>query len=448
MKSLSAKTSSANTSEQDKVIELSETEKAAAEAVDKLYARKNRDGDAGDNAEVPSILEQMQAASEAAKSVERARKEAERKRDDATFGAGLAEAMRANRRRQKACEAEVVKLKAHGNAAFKAGNHSEAREFYSKAIKKCKDASLGSGWYEDEAVLYCNRALMALHVGDAKDAEEDAKRTIELRPSWAKGHVRCALALRAQKLDKEAQRCFEKGAKLVSAKEKPLLENEYKKIYPQAYEIYAMPVIGGFQGKENNQQQQEEMQTSKGGSKQQDNPDARWEIPEAQRIANTLKDGMWANEKLQQRIMNNPILAKGMADPRSSALFQRIQENPSAAMKEYGTSPEARAFIEELMKTLGEHFMKEGEERAKRDFQAAIQGTAPAIMTKEEAETQRRVQKILARDDLREIMLDPETQKVLQECVLSPENVSKYMADNKWRTRLNLLLDNGLIRFE
>ncbi|GBG23851.1 Stress-induced-phosphoprotein 1 [Hondaea fermentalgiana] len=396
-----------------------------------------------DGEDGPTLMEQMQAASEAAQAKIQAQKEAERKRMDESFGAGLADAMKANLRRQKNRAAELDKLKNLGNTAFKESKLDEARTTYTRAIEHCKASGFEPGWYEDEAALFCNRALVALKLGDAKAAEADATEAISLRPTWAKAHVRRALALRTLGRHQDAKQCLERGSSKVSAKEKPAMEREFQKMYPDAYDVYKMPVIGG-----NKQRDSSSKENKQGTNSKPKSEDARWEIPEAQKVVRELEKGDWANQKLQERILANPILARGMADPRSAALFQRIQENPTAAMKEYGTTPDARAFIEEFMKTLGEHFTEMGTELEKQQVQAAVEATAPAVMTQEEAKVQREVKKVLARDDLREILSDPETQAVMQKCAADPTKLQEYMQDPKWRNRFALMRDNGLIRFE
>ncbi|XP_074651219.1 uncharacterized protein LOC141905985 [Tubulanus polymorphus] len=71
-------------------------------------------------------------------------------------------------------------LKQKGNDCVKAGNHAEAVLHYTHAIKLEPNNHL----------LYSNRSLAFLKVGQIYYAREDALETIRLQPQWAKGYFR------------------------------------------------------------------------------------------------------------------------------------------------------------------------------------------------------------------------------------------------------------------
>ncbi|KAL7747249.1 Hsp90 cochaperone [Sorochytrium milnesiophthora] len=75
-------------------------------------------------------------------------------------------------------------LKAQGNKAFSSGNFTEAVELFSKAIEG--DAS--------NHVLYSNRSAAYASLKDFDHALADARKTVELNPTWGKGYSRLGAA--------------------------------------------------------------------------------------------------------------------------------------------------------------------------------------------------------------------------------------------------------------
>lgn len=73
----------------------------------------------------------------------------------------------------------AVGLRREGNAAYRAGRHSEAVDAYTRAL------ALG-----DDPLLLSNRAAALTAAGRLEEALRDAQRCCELRPGWHKGHFR------------------------------------------------------------------------------------------------------------------------------------------------------------------------------------------------------------------------------------------------------------------
>lgn len=74
--------------------------------------------------------------------------------------------------------------KAKGNAAFSAGNFSDAVKHFTEAINLSPT----------NHVLYSNRSAAYASLSNYSDALSDAKKTIELKPDWAKGYSRLGAA--------------------------------------------------------------------------------------------------------------------------------------------------------------------------------------------------------------------------------------------------------------
>ncbi|XP_069738715.1 stress-induced-phosphoprotein 1 [Phaenicophaeus curvirostris] len=99
--------------------------------------------------------------------------------------------------------AEAQELKERGNRALAEGDVAAALRHYSSAI-----ALDGSNH-----VLYSNRSAAYARAGDYSRALEDACRTVELRPDWAKGYSRKAAALEFLQRLEEAKATYEEGLK-------------------------------------------------------------------------------------------------------------------------------------------------------------------------------------------------------------------------------------------
>ena len=103
--------------------------------------------------------------------------------------------------------AELKKI--GGNEAFANGEYAQAAVFYTEAIHMAPE-----GRYEFKSSKYCrltcfatselvykcyaNRAFCFQKLGHHEKAEEDARKCIELKPDFVKGHFRLGLALHAR----------------------------------------------------------------------------------------------------------------------------------------------------------------------------------------------------------------------------------------------------------
>lgn len=76
---------------------------------------------------------------------------------------------------------QAEEFKAKGNAAFQAGKNDEAVEWFTKAIEI--DPS--------NHILFSNRSAAHCASGNYAKALEDATKTTELKPDWAKVKTPC-----------------------------------------------------------------------------------------------------------------------------------------------------------------------------------------------------------------------------------------------------------------
>ncbi|KAI4372460.1 hypothetical protein MLD38_010687 [Melastoma candidum] len=100
--------------------------------------------------------------------------------------------------------------KAKGNAAFSSGDYASAIRHFTEAISLSPNPN---------HVLYSNRSAAHASLGDFPSALEDARKTVELNPSWPKGYSRLGAAHVGVKDYAAAVDAYQKGLELDPANE-------------------------------------------------------------------------------------------------------------------------------------------------------------------------------------------------------------------------------------
>ncbi|CAN0270663.1 unnamed protein product, partial [Ectocarpus fasciculatus] len=172
----------------------------------------------------------------------------------------------------------------------------------------------------------------------------------------------------------------------------------------------------------------------------------------------------WLTPELLQKISEKPRLAAMLTDPRFSKAMQLMPTSPKDALGMFESSAEARESFTELMSLLSKHFTAMGEaaddkaaaEEADRKrvadgplAQEALRRAAEGVgaaATPATAEETATVEKVLQQPELRELLMDPGMQRVLQECG-NPQELARYMRHPDFGPKLQLMAKAGLISF-
>lgn len=195
----------------------------------------------------------------------------------------------------------VAELKAKGNAEFAAKRYEAAIQHYTDAIAAVQ------GEADAPHVLYSNRSACHAGLKDYEKALEDAEKTIELNPSFAKGYGRKGGALHGAHRFDESIKAFEEGLKIAptDAGLKKGLEEVQK----------AQESVSGFV----RAQTVRHPLTDAHHSRWQDGPGGSM-------------GKMFQDPQLFQKLSANPKTAPLLADQSFVAKLNALQKNPNDVM--------------------------------------------------------------------------------------------------------------------
>lgn len=179
---------------------------------------------------------------------------------------------------------------------------------------------------------------------------------------------------------------------------------------------------------------------------------------------------------LIEKLSSSPTLRTALENPRFRDILAELGRNPQATLARYQYDSAAMGFLKELMGALGDHFenlgkqqQEEGKEKTKPaagplvqaalEKQATQQKIRPVNNLQQDKAEQESVNNILRDPELRELLLDPQMQRVLQNCAAGSDDSSsrsststgglslqQYMRDPATAAKLHKLAEAGLIQ--
>jgi len=116
-----------------------------------------------------------------------------------------------------------------------------------------------------------------------------------------------------------------------------------------------------------------------------------------------------------KKIAANPVLARGMQNPRFMAAIQEFQTQPAKAKKKYANDPAVRDFMTAFYSLMGDHFTQMGkkqeeEERQRKEAEkkAAEEARRAAYQAAVDSAPDEDVRKVLSNQEVMEMLADPQ----------------------------------------
>mmetsp|Transcript_18389 Transcript_18389/g.22823 ORF Transcript_18389/g.22823 Transcript_18389/m.22823 type:complete len:465 (+) Transcript_18389:129-1523(+) len=164
-------------------------------------------------------------------------------------------------------------------------------------------------------------------------------------------------------------------------------------------------------------------------------------------------------------ISQNPILSKGLTNSKFTAALEALRSNPKRAMEQFRHHPDVTEFLNEFCNVLGDHFTKLGEaEEAKKVTKDGCWGPlVQEAMKKRKAmeqdktslswdanlteEERQKIDDVVKNEELTQLLMDADLQRVIQECGKVPGRMRYYLADSTgYGPKLRRLIDAGLLQ--
>lgn len=223
------------------------------------------------------------------------------------------------------------------------------------------------------------------------------------------------------------------------------------------------------------------------------------------------KSSEWMTSDLMNQISSNPILSKGIQNPKFTKILEKMQHCPKETFQEISSSDsndssEIKEFIMEYMNVLGDHFTQLGEDEEKKqrhsDNKKGEEGwilkeaqtkkkdpikkeevkenlgpfVEKALKYHQKAEEEemeikkqdnskkrnsssnkpnnpsitedKKVQEILQNKSIVNILMDPKIQQIMTDCSKIPGKMHYYLSHEMYGPQLKQLLNAGLLQIQ
>jgi hypothetical protein len=186
-----------------------------------------------------------------------------------------------------------------------------------------------------------------------------------------------------------------------------------------------------------------------------------------------LQKGEWMTPDLVKIFAHNPIISKGLTNPKCQQAMQLMQKDPEEARKRFGGDKEVDIFMREFGKVMSAHFEQLGEEQERAKIREQAGPLAAEAMRREEERRQKqpkaaespgiqpydkkkaeekakedaKVKDIVNDPELAALLMDQNMQRILQECG-DPAKFQQHMRNPDTARKINLLFKSGLVKTE
>lgn len=172
-----------------------------------------------------------------------------------------------------------------------------------------------------------------------------------------------------------------------------------------------------------------------------------------------LRGGAWANDDLMKAMQTNPVLSRGLQDPRCVAAVELLQKDPSSASRLAQQDPSIAAFLQEFGRVMSSHFEQLALQQEQGKAQEQVRPAGPLLTealsrqadgkspsaTPSDAANDAQVQAILQDKELYALLMNPDMQQIILDCN-DPVKFASHMRDKEVARKLKLLNDAGLVR--
>mmetsp|Transcript_19551 Transcript_19551/g.28124 ORF Transcript_19551/g.28124 Transcript_19551/m.28124 type:complete len:297 (+) Transcript_19551:228-1118(+) len=184
-----------------------------------------------------------------------------------------------------------------------------------------------------------------------------------------------------------------------------------------------------------------------------------------------IKQGEWATPELMNQLQDNPILARGLSNPKCMAALTLLQSDPKEAKRRFEGDPDVSAFLQEFGRVMSTHFtalgeaqgQQQGQEQQQQNKGPVVQELGPlhaeALARQKQQNTgsntavsvaegcpddSERVKEIVQNDELRALLMDVELQQILKECN-DPVKFRQHMSNPVTARKIKTLYEAGLV---
>jgi hypothetical protein len=153
---------------------------------------------------------------------------------------------------------------------------------------------------------------------------------------------------------------------------------------------------------------------------------------------------------LHETMTSNPRLFRALQDPTFVGALHIIQNDPTKAKAIFNENPQLASLFQEFGRVLGLHYSKlvmvQQKKQQRQDEAKLPEEQMKQVSTKNTRDPdQETVNKILANREMAELLMDPNMQRVMQECGV-PGRMQAYMQHPEYGPKLRKLINAGLLK--